>query len=235
MNLAEKTIYLWLLDLNTTNQDKASLQELLSPRERQIAQRFRLEQHRNRYIVTHGRLRQILGHCTGELPKSLQFLLGRGGKPQLYGPYPCLRRIRFNLSHSAHLALIGVTLDADIGVDLEVIRPLNDLSVMANTWFSASDIADLATLQGNERINGFYRCWTRKEAFLKALGQGLTHPLNAFHISFKSTGQAQVVAMGNHQSREQRLWSIFDITPHSNFLGAVVAQGHDLQLVHCQF
>jgi 4'-phosphopantetheinyl transferase len=233
--LAEKTIYVWLVELNTTHQDNVALRKLLSERERQIADTFRFEQNRHRYIVAHGRLRQILSDCTGEHPKSLRFLMGRFGKPQLYGASH-LQRIRFNLAHSGHLALLGVTLDADVGVDLEEIRPLHHLSLMANTWFSDREAADLAKLQGHEQIVGFYRCWTRKEALLKALGRGLSRQMGAIDVSLKPETLARLLALdGRLDGEDQRLWSIFDITPHNNYLGAAVARGKGLQLIQCQW
>lgn len=230
--LAEKTIYLWLLELNITDQDKAALRALLSERERQVADKFHLKQQRDRYIVAHGRLRQILSNCTGEHPKSLQFLMGRSGKPQLYG-VSHLQRIQFNLAHSGHLALLGVTLDADIGVDLEEIRPLDHLTLMAHYWLSNREVMELAKLQGYEQIECFYRYWTRKEALIKALGRGLTRQMSAVDVSLKSTTQERMVAIDSELGGDaQQLWSMCNVTPHSNFLGAVVARGRDLNVVH---
>src|SRR5208282_2181592 len=119
-------------------------------------------------------LRVLLGHYLGVAPGGIEFSYGPKGKPRLAAPVD----VRFNISHSGGLALFAFTLDCEIGVDVEHIRPLRDMQEIASRFFCAEEATELMSLPAHGREQAFYLCWTRKEAYLKAVGEGLSEPID---------------------------------------------------------
>lgn len=161
-------IALWLIDLDA--EPGLWDAQLLSVKERDRAQRFRFEVHAQRYRASHVALRLILGEATGDAPASIEFTEGRHGKPRLLkagAPH-------FNMSHSAGWALVGVCPGHPIGVDIEIVTPMDDAATLAQRHFSEAEYAAFKNTPTNQRLEAFFRGWTRKEACLKALGSGLS-------------------------------------------------------------
>jgi 4'-phosphopantetheinyl transferase len=176
----------------------------LSEDEHRRAARFRFARDRRRFIVGRARLRELLGARLGMPPESIALAYGRHGKPALGGR---LARSgwRFNVSHSGEVALYAFSRgDAEIGVDLEAVRPLPEADRIAAGFFSPRESEAYARLAPHEKCAGFFRCWTRKEAFVKALGGGLSIPLDAFDASRDPTG-----------------WRLESFTPLPGFIAAV--------------
>jgi 4'-phosphopantetheinyl transferase len=145
---------------------------LLCEDERARAARFRFERDRRRFVVARARLRELLAARLGEPPATIRLEYGRNGKPALAGP---LARSgwRFNLAHCAELAVYGFSRARDIGVDVEAVRPLREADAIAAHLFTRLERKTYLALAPHERPLGFFRCWTRKEALAKALGEGL--------------------------------------------------------------
>src|SRR5262249_6099605 len=146
----------------------ARLYETLSADERQRAAGFRFERHRSRFIASRGFLRLILGAYLGMLPEAVKFTYGLNGEPGMDGD-----RVQFNASHSEDRALYAIALDAPIGVDLEWMRPSLDFDQIARSFFSPVEWAEYRVIPPDRQTEAFFRCWTRKEAFIKATGLGL--------------------------------------------------------------
>lgn len=147
--------------------------DMLPPDEQERAARFRFDEHRQRFLRARIALREILGDVLRCPPESIGLLVTEGGKPELLRP---MADLHFNLSHSDGLALIAVSSEGPVGVDLEWMRPVQDLAELAREHFTAQEAEGLLALPADERLATFLRVWTRKEACLKAWGVGLEWP-----------------------------------------------------------
>jgi 4'-phosphopantetheinyl transferase len=165
--------------LQATPDEIAALQRLLSSDERQRADRFRIDRGRERFVVARGRLRRILGRLTGVPPAGVRFTTTPAGKPGLEGG----GRLRFNLAHSDELMLCAVTLDHEVGVDVERVRDNLDHLEIARRFFAAAEVRSLEALPAASRLDAFFACWTRKESVVKATGEGLGRALDSFVVS----------------------------------------------------
>lgn len=161
----------------------ARLHGLLCAEEQARAARFLAALHRDRFIAAHGRLRELLAVELGADPASLQFQSAEHGKPHLSGR-EAASGLQFNLSHSGDRGLVGWAVGRHVGVDIEVWRPLSDEAALVKRFFSAAENAAYEALAPAERTRGFFECWTRKEAYIKAVGRGLGLPLDSFDVSF---------------------------------------------------
>jgi 4'-phosphopantetheinyl transferase len=153
----------------------------LSDEERQRACRFRVARPRRRYIVARGLLRQLLASRLGTPPRSVELSYGAHGKPRI-APGSAAVDLRFNVSHCADFALFAFCRGREVGVDVEALAPLRDADVIAKQFFSRDEYRAYSALAPRDRELGFFSCWTRKEACLKALGGGLQSPLSEFDV-----------------------------------------------------
>lgn len=173
---------LWLVDLR---QSKGwPLQGLLSDAERERAMRFRFERDARRYLVSHAALRQVLGRALNLAPCRITIQAGREGKPFL-SHYP----LHFNMSHSEDWALIGIHPQRIIGVDIEQEHPLGDIDALARHHFGRLEFRDFAARPAEQQPHGFFTCWTRKEACLKAVGSGLSVEPHTFEAGIDPVPQ----------------------------------------------
>jgi 4'-phosphopantetheinyl transferase len=187
-------IQLWRAPLDLSSDRLAALAAYLSPDERERAERFQFPELRRRFIAARGTLRQVLGRYAACQPVSLRFEYGPHGKPKLARATSPLD-LRFNLAHSHELAVFAVALGREVGVDLEWLdRPLHEPEAIARRFFSPGEQRALLALPVAQRLSAFYDCWTRKEAFLKARGEGLTFPLAAFDVSLGPDEPAALLA-----------------------------------------
>jgi len=170
-------VYTWCLDVD--EDERRALAHYLSPDEAERGSRFVFAIDRERFIVGRGKLRAILSRYAGCQPAKLRFEYGPHGKPYIAASDLSLH---FNLSHSDRFAAMAVSSAVEIGIDIEKIRPI-DLDI-ADHYFSRAEVAALINLPADERIDGFFRCWTLKEAVIKGLGVGLSLDLASFDVSF---------------------------------------------------
>ena len=187
---AAEEVHLWRLPLLASAGDLFALQALLSEDERQRAIRYRFDRDRLRYTIARGMLRRILAAYLGRPPAELKFGYGERGKPFLQltesGSGARGRSLEFNLSHSGELALFAVASGRAIGVDVEQERALEDWAAIAERFFAAGEQAAIARLPQKERQRAFFDCWARKEAYIKAVGDGLAIPLDGFEVSVET-------------------------------------------------
>ena len=166
-------VHLWLVDLS-----RGEPRAFLSGEERERAARFHFERDRGRYSVCRSALRELLAGYLDAAPEEIEFRYGEAGKPEL-----AQGSLRFNVSHSHDLALIAVAREWELGVDIERIRTGVEREGIAERFFSPGEAAVLRAMAAEERDEAFFRCWTRKEAYVKARGGGLSIPLDSFDVT----------------------------------------------------
>jgi len=152
---------------------------MLSESERQRASRFTFERDRRRFIAARATLRRLLAARLGVHPEDVELVYGRHGKPALGGRF-ANSELRFNVSHCDDLAVYAFVRCREVGVDVEAVRWFADADDVAARFFSKSENKAYAALDSLDKPSGFFNCWTRKEAFIKAIGDGLNHPLQSF-------------------------------------------------------
>jgi 4'-phosphopantetheinyl transferase len=216
-----------LVEVLTARLDVASdaLREsaaLLSAPERQQAQRLAFARDRRRFIVARARLRQLLGTRLGVRPATIELTSGPYGKPML-APRFRASDVRFNVSHSADLAVYAFARRREIGVDVEALRTIPDADRISARFFSAGEAAAYAALDPGARPVAFVNCWTRKEAFLKALGGGLSYPLDRVEVSLVPDAPATIVRVADTPG-DACGWRLASFTPAPGFVGAVVVE-----------
>jgi 4'-phosphopantetheinyl transferase len=166
-----RVVDVWWLPLESAERERAALWRLLSPDERERADRFRDRRDRERFTIRRGRLRQLLGRRLGLAPERVRFAYGAWGKPTLAGPYPSAASIQFSLSHTGDTAVIAVAATR-LGVDVERVREDLPFAELASRHFAPVEVATLSTTADARRAEGFFRSWTRHEALLKGFGSG---------------------------------------------------------------
>jgi 4'-phosphopantetheinyl transferase len=199
---------------------------LLSPDERRRAARFRFDHHRWRYVRAHAALRLLIERYTGRPAQEAIIVAERNGRPVLGHP---LGGPHFNLSHSGTVALMAFTFAAPVGIDVEEIRPVPDFTDLARRYFAAREVAELLALAQDRSLSGFFATWTRKEAFVKALGLGLSYPLDAFETGPPNGSPSLARASGAAYDD----WSLSELRPASCVIGAV-AIGRSKIGIRCQ-
>lgn len=195
-------------------------EELLGADERARAARFLLPVHRRRFVSGRAALRRILGSLLGCPPEAVELIQEGGGKPVLPGSHP----LRFNLSHSGDRALLAVVLDHDVGVDLETLRADVATLDLAERFFSPWEREELLALPDPARLAAFFACWTRKEAFLKARGDGLRLPLDSFDVTLRPDQPPRVLRTGFDPSDAAR-FSLLDLPAIPGFAAAMAVRG----------
>ncbi len=193
---------------------------LLSPSEIARADRFVFAHLTRSYEISQGALRLLLARLLNCHPREIDFDFGPRGKPFLKGA----SRIHFNMAHSGHLALYAFTTDVEIGVDVEEMRDVPDIQQIAARYFCEAEASELGVI--GERIpalRAFFRCWTRKEAYIKAVGDGLYTPLDRFQVTLSADIPAEFVHIGNEPSAAAR-WTLQHLDPAPNYLGALAYQ-----------
>jgi 4'-phosphopantetheinyl transferase len=230
LSLESEDVHVWRAKLDQPSETLQALLRLLSPDESERAWRFYFRKDREHFIVARGVLRRILGSYLSLEPSSLRFAYSNYGKPALAGimDQPTLR---FNLSHSGELALYGFTLGREIGLDLEFRREDFAGLEIAERFFSAREVEVLRSLPPQLRTEGFFNCWTRKEAYIKAVGLGLSLPLDQFDVSLSPGEPAALLRTGDDE-RETARWSLKALTPAEGYSAALAVEGHDWHLKH---
>ena len=199
-----------------------ALVELLDDAERDRANRFVFKRDRFRYIVGRARLRQGLSARLGLRPEAVELVYGKRGKPMLASQFASLD-LRFNLSHSEDIAIYAFSVGREIGIDVEAVRMVPDADAIAARFFSPREYEAYLNLNLRDRAQGFFNCWTRKEAFIKALGDGLYYPLDRFDVSLAPGEPAKILRVektpGDHCG-----WRVENLSPAPGFVAAVVVE-----------
>ena len=228
-----ESVQVWFANLDRSRSDVQRMVELLSSGERRKAEQFRFDRDRRRFIVARAVLRGILAARLGVDPRRVSFRHGRFGKPELAGEFEAAR-IRFNASHSHEGALFAVAHDRNVGVDLEFVRELDDLWPLAESCFSPAEIRALRSMPEPERLRGFFDCWSRKEAFLKATGDGLSFPLERFDVSL-APGRGLRSLKLRGVPDEKNNWTLTSLEPCPGYAAAIVVEGRGSGLAALQW
>ena len=222
LDLLLNDVHIWRINLNSDELQLQSFRETLSSDEIARAERFYFPEHRQRFMAGRGTLRTILGQYLDIAPKQVEFEYQPRGKPLLAAKFAD-QGLLFNLSHSQDLALLGISYQNQIGVDLEYIRTMSDLEGLAKRFFSAREYEYLRLLSPAQQQQIFFRYWTCKEAYLKATGDGLVQ-LEEIEIDLTPNQPSKLLVSGD--------WSLRELTPANNFAAAVVVAGSNIHL-HC--
>jgi len=220
--LCGQEVHVWLANLDLTPDRRADLNATLSPDEAEKASRFYFEKDRSHYIAGRGFLRAILSRYI-ELPaRNLAFTYNPFGKPALADGLT-KSDLSFNVSHSHGLGLYAFCQGRAIGADIEQIRPDFAIDSIAEAFFSPREVAMLRNLPDEQRPRGFFNCWTRKEAYIKARGEGLSHPLDKFAVSL-APGEHPTILWSEDPLDAPR-WSMRSLDPNPDYAAAVVLDG----------
>jgi 4'-phosphopantetheinyl transferase len=208
------------------------LSQLLSHDEQARAARFHFERDRRRFIVGRGALRIMVGRYLGADPDQLRFRYESHGKPSLSVEFNHCG-LRFSLAHSNELAVYAFTRGRELGIDVEYIHSLPDAEQIAARFFSAQENVTLRTLPESQRLEAFFNCWTRKEAYIKAIGDGLSHPLDQFQVSLSPEEAARLLNVEGTPEETTR-WSMTSFVPAPGYVAALVVEGSGYHLERWQ-
>jgi len=193
---------------------------VLNTEERERALKFRFEKDRNCAIIARGVLRNLLSNYTGLKPENIHFEFGSNGKPAICQHTP----IQFNVSHSTDAIVFGFTKSYILGIDVECTEDDLDVENVAKSFFSETEVHSLLKLDQAYHKQAFYNCWTRKEAFIKAEGSGLSFPLKEFSVSLASSAEAELLET-RWNKKEKEKWTLTAFTPAENYIGALAIKG----------
>jgi 4'-phosphopantetheinyl transferase len=208
-------IHVWRVDLDQPDDVVQQFRSTLEDDEINRADRFHFEKDRRAFAVSRGFLRRVLGKYLDMKPEALRFS---------YGPYgkPALSSLKFNMSHSRGVGLVAVSDNREIGVDVEYIRPDFATEDIARRFFSPHEVSAFNALSTELRVAAFFRCWTRKEAYIKAIGRGLSQPLDGFDVTLAPEAPAQLLRADDDDASR---WSLSDIDAGSDYAAALVVEG----------
>jgi 4'-phosphopantetheinyl transferase len=214
-------VHVWRATLAWPGAAAHRLEQCLSADERDKMQRFRFERDRRRYLVGRGLLRSLLGRYLDVAPQDLRFETTAAGKPHLASGQG---QLQFNLAHSGEYVLIAIADGRAVGIDVEAIRDDFDIGEIAVHFFSLDERRDLEMLTGRARIEAFFECWTRKEAYVKARGEGLSLPLDQFDVSLRPGEPARLIATRPDPAEAKR-WQLSGLDVADGYKAALVVEG----------
>lgn len=231
--LSPSTIHIWRIPLDEPQDRLDHFRGLLTSKEQQQADRFLFEDHRRRFIVGRGQLRTLIGQYIGATPPEVRFQYSNLGKPSISAE-DSDSGIQFNLTNSKDWALLAVTAGDELGIDMEGIREMSDMEGLARRFFAQPEISAITQhASPSKRLQAFFRCWTRKEAFLKAIGTGLTFPLDKVCVTINDEIAAQIEWIDS-EDEDPDGWTLRHIEPVEGFVGALArkAPAEDVQSWH---
>jgi 4'-phosphopantetheinyl transferase len=226
--LPEDEVQLWRADLEAIGADESRWLQMLSSDELTRASRFHFSRDRQRFVAGRALLRTILSGYLRTDAHSLIFSYSKKEKPSLASDQAD-SGVTFNVSHSGAIALLAFTRRREIGVDVEQVRKDADLEAIARRFFSTGEQNQLAALPAEERGDAFFRCWTRKEAYIKATGDGLSLPLNQFDVSLE-VGEANALIATRPDSAEAGNWLLREVSAGAGYMAAVCVRGKGWKL-----
>lgn len=225
LNLPPGQAHIFRLRLDLPEDRLTALHTWLDDDERHRAGRYHFDRDRRKFIAAHGQVRQILADILALDPEAIRFDHNPYGKPALSGKTD----LHFNLTHSRGLGLLGLCTGQELGIDLEVEQREVEIEAIARRFFAPGEVERLLALPAGLRRAAFFNCWTRKEAYIKGRGQGLSIPLDAFEVSLVPGEPPQLF-----ERLPERLpspdWSLYDIYPGPGYTGALAVQGSPVSL-----
>jgi 4'-phosphopantetheinyl transferase len=227
--LSREEVHVWRATLSRADDEVEALRALLSEDEADRAGRFHFQRDRTRFTVARATLRQILGSYLSLPPQLLRFEYNEFGKPTLSDA-----PLSFNLSHAGDVALYAVARGREVGVDIEAVREGVGCEELAARFFSRGEAETLLALPPEARTRAFFDCWTRKEAYVKALGSGLSQPLDGFDVSL-APGEPAALLRSRADAREAARWTLRELSPGDGYAAAVAVEGGGWRLLCWDF
>lgn len=221
--LLEDEIHVWHASLDLPDPQYLNFVKTLSPYEHARAQQFHFASDKRRYIIRVGILRDLISRYLAISPYRLRFQQGIYGKPKLSDPFA--DAICFNMSHSSDVAIYGISRCHEIGVDIEYIRDIPEMEQIFRHLFTEREIDVFCKLPESEKKKAFFNCWTRKEAFIKATGEGLSRSLDTFDVSFIPGERARLLSIDGQS--EIGKWTLYETSPNQNAVAAVAVDVAD--------
>ena len=217
LSLQSGDVQVWRISLEQPDEVRERFRLTLEPDELDRASRFYFENHRRHFLVARGFLRDVMGRYLHEKAENLRFVYGAYGKPSLASE----PTVRFNMSHSHEVALLAVAREAEVGVDVEHVRADFATEDIARRYFSRAEVYAFNLLSRDEQVAAFFRCWTRKEAYIKAIGKGLSQPLDAFDVTL---GPGEQAALLHAAEDDASRWSMSDVDVGAGYAGALAVE-----------
>jgi 4'-phosphopantetheinyl transferase len=211
-----RAIHVWVLRIRASNALASRLEAVLAAEELHRADRFHFEHLRQSFVITHGAVRHLLAGYVRMAPKNIRFRYGLRGKPAIEQS----EGIEFNLTHSGELALAAVSLGCPVGIDVERLRPLEDMQTIAEHFFCPDEADEIMSLPLDQRELAFFTCWTRKEAYIKALGDGLHVPLDRFRVTVRPNEDARLVRVTDEPTAPEE-WNLEDLRVSQEYAAAL--------------
>ncbi len=233
-SLSDDDVHIWCAPLDLPEPDIERLAGALAADERQRAARFHFERGRRHFIAGRATLRVLLAAYLHVEPSHVALQYGRHGKPALVdaaSQAPATAPLRFNVSHSDGLAVYAFTRGRHIGIDVERLRPIDDGERIAARFFSPAEHAQLRTVPAHQFDEAFFNCWTRKEAFVKATGEGLARSLSDFDVSLLPGEPARLTRTAPHPHEALR-WTLQALDPAVGYVAALAVDARDVRLSH---
>ena len=216
-SLQKGEVHVWRISLEQPADALERYRRTLEANELERAGRFYFDKHRRHFIVGRGFLRDVVARYLATAPETLRFGYGEYGKPSLTGE----QSLRFNLSHSHEVALLAVAREVELGVDVEHVRADFATGDIARRFFSRAEVETFNSLTREEQVAAFFRCWTRKEAYIKAIGKGLSQPLDAFDVTL-APGEA--AALLRAEDDDASRWALSDVYVGGDYAGALMVE-----------
>ncbi len=214
--LDESNVYIWPLRTACSQHVTKQFERILTPDEMNRAERFQFSHHRQSYTVVRGALKFLIAGYIGASPAFVRLEYGKRGKPSIREHFG----LNFNTSHSGGLAVFAFALNSEIGIDLELIRPLPDMCDLATRFFCREETEELMDVPADQRERAFFLCWTRKEAYIKAVGDGLYLALDSFRVTLHPDAPVAFVHL-DHDRFAARAWSLHNVNVAPGYAAAV--------------
>ena len=226
LTLHPADVHIWAASLDSEAESCEELSEILSPDEKERATHLVFPLHRDRFIAARALLRMVLSSYVHHPPQDIEFRYSRHGKPSL--AKSCGGDLlQFNLSHSEGLVLYAVTQSRPVGIDIECIRRLNDMGSMVKGFLSESERHQLYSLPSNQQLRAFFAAWTRKEAYLKAIGAGISESMQHVEVSLAPETPAKFLKIPCPAGHS---WQLLDLDPASGYVASLAVEGRDLDM-----
>jgi 4'-phosphopantetheinyl transferase len=233
VQLQRSQVHIWRVWLDAPSHQIETLKFNLSEAEIRRAEKFHFLKDRNRFLAAHNYTRQILGRYLDLAPEQILYTYNDHGKPDIdhkHAPGP----LHFNLSHSDSVCLLAVSNEMQLGVDVERVKHKENIEEIAQRFFSPGEVEQLFAQPESHRDEAFFRCWTRKEAYIKAHGGGMSIPLDQFEVTFISGVPPKINHIGGNV-REAARWTLYHLNPREGFIGALAVEGQPIDLKFFQW
>jgi len=226
MTIIGNEIHIYRSSLETTSDKIKDYESFLSADELYKANRYKFEKDRFHYITGRALLRNILSRYLNQFPGEIVFSYSDKGKPFIKDT-----EVKFNLAHSGGRAVYAVANNMDIGIDIEFMRELPDALQIAKRFFSEKEVVEFSEIREDDIRTAFFNCWTRKEAFIKAVGEGLSYPLKDFSVTLKPGDKPEILWIKD-KAEEVKYWSLINIDTDENYISSLAVKAENVKVVY---